>query len=102
MIARVAAFEGVNLDAARDTMDEAEAILRPLVSGLAGYAGRIDMFTKDGKFLSMTLFDSEEDATAAEHVFEEEMPKQLGHIFQAWAGNRVSVDIYQVVNDERK
>jgi hypothetical protein len=37
MIARVASFEGVNVSAARRSMDDAKAIIRPLVEGLAGF-----------------------------------------------------------------
>jgi hypothetical protein len=29
------------------------------------------------------------------------MPRQLGDIFEAWAGRRVSVDVYNVVADAR-
>ena len=101
MIARVATFDGVDVQAAQATMDEAEAILRPLVEGLAGYRGRMDLFADDGKVISMTLFDSEANAVAAETTFDEEMPKQLGHIFQAWSGRRTSVGRYTVAVDVR-
>jgi hypothetical protein len=101
MIARVASFEGIDVQAAQGSMDEAEAIIRPLVGGLAGYQGHLELATQDGKFLSITLFDSEEDAAAAERTFDEEMPKQLGDLFQSWGGHRTSVDRYQVVSDSR-
>jgi hypothetical protein len=39
MVARVAIFEGVNVEAAQSTMEEAEAIIRPMLNGLAGYQG---------------------------------------------------------------
>ena len=89
MIARVASFEGVNVQAAQDTMDEAEAIIRPLVEGLSGYQGAMELVSPDGKFLSITLFDSMENARAAEPTFDQEMPQKLGHIFEQWAGHRV-------------
>jgi hypothetical protein len=101
MIARVASFEGIDVQAAQSSMDEAEAVIRPLVEGLAGYQGRLDLATMDGKFLSITLFDTEEHASAAEPTFDEEMPKQLGPLFQSWGGHRTSVDRYQVVSDSR-
>lgn len=50
MVARVASFEGINVEAARRTMAEADAIIRPLVEGLAGYQGHLDLATRDGKF----------------------------------------------------
>jgi hypothetical protein len=101
MIARVANFEGINVQAAQASMDQAEAVIRPLVEGLAGYEGHLELATQDGKFLSITLFDTEENANAAEPTFDEEMPKQLGELFQSWGGHRTSVDRYQVVSDSR-
>src|SRR5262249_5673235 len=86
VVARVARFEGVNVEAAEATMGEADAIIRPLVENLAGYRGHLDLVTADGKVLSITLFDSEEDAQAAEPTFNEDMPRQLGHLFKDWAG----------------
>ena len=101
MIARVASFEGIDVEAAQGSMDEAEAVIRPLVEGLAGYEGHLDLATQDGKFLSITLFDTEANAAAAEPTFDVEMPKQLGELFQSWGGQRTSVDRYQVVSDSR-
>jgi hypothetical protein len=100
MVARVAVFEGINVEAAQSTMDEAESIIRPLLSALPGYAGVLELATQDGKFMSITLFDSDENATAAESVFETDMPAKLGHIFQQWAGTRTSVDHYMVVGED--
>ena len=62
MFARVATFEGINVEAAQSSMDEAEAIIRPTLSALAGYEGALELATQDGKFLSITLFDSIENA----------------------------------------
>jgi hypothetical protein len=101
MIARVASFEGVNVDAARKTMGEAEAVIRPLIDGLAGYSGHLELMAPNGKGLSITFFDSEENASAAETTFDEEMPKALGAYFTDWAGRRVAVDRYEVLVDER-
>jgi hypothetical protein len=97
MIARVAAFEGIDVAAAQASMDEATAVIRPMVQGLAGYEGSLELATMDGKFLSVTFFDSAENAAAAEPTFDEEMPAKLGHIFEQWAGTRTTVDLYQVV-----
>ena len=76
MIARVASFEGIDVQAAQDTMDEAEAIIRPLLEGLNGYQGALELVSPDGKFLSITLFDSMENAQAAEPTFDQEMPRE--------------------------
>jgi hypothetical protein len=101
MVARVAKFEGIDIQEAQRTMEQADAIIRPLVQGLAGYAGHLDLATQDGKYLSITFFDSAENAAAAEPTFDEEMPRQLGEIFGSWGGRRTSVDQYQVVADDR-
>jgi hypothetical protein len=101
MIARVARFEGVDVQAAQQSMEEAEAVIRPLLERLTGYEGHLELATQDGKFLSITLFDSEANAAAAEPTFDEEMPKQLGELFESWGGHRTSVDRYQVVSDSR-
>jgi hypothetical protein len=101
MIARVASFEGIDVQAAQASMDEAEAVIRPLVEGLGGYKGHLELATQDGKFISITLFDTEENASAAEPTFDQELPKQLGQLFESWGGHRTSVDRYQVVSDSR-
>jgi hypothetical protein len=102
MVARVAIFEGINVEAAQSTMDEAEAIIRPMLNALVGYQGVTELAAADGRFISITLFDSAENAEAAEPVFDEEMPAKLGHIFQQWAGTRTSVGVFEVVGDERR
>jgi len=103
MIARVAAFEGVNVEAAAATMDEAIPIIRGLVEGLAGYRGMLELGAANGKVLSVVFFETEADAAAAEPTFDEEMPSALGHLFtDEWAGRRVSVDVYTVGADERR
>jgi hypothetical protein len=102
MVARVATFEGINVEEAQKTMDEADAIIRPLVEGLSGYAGSLDLATRDGKFVSITLFDSMESAEAAEETFDKVMPEKLGHIFETWGGRRTSVDRYELLADRRR
>ena len=95
MVARVARFEGIDIARAQETMEEAEAVIRPMVEGMAGYAGRMDLATTDGQFISITLFDDAESAAAAEQTFDEEMPKQLGALFESWGGHRASVGVFQ-------
>ena len=102
MVARVASFEGVNVEVAERTMDQADELIRPLVESLSGYQGYIELVASDGKVLSITFFDSEEDAEAAEPTFDEEMPRRLGDLFKDWEGRRVSVDRYNVLVDSRR
>ena len=91
MIARVARFEGVNVEVAERTTDQAEAIIRPLMEGLAGYQGHLHLLGSNGKFISIALFDSEENAKAAKPTFDEEMPRKLGDLFKDWESRRASV-----------
>jgi hypothetical protein len=102
MVARVATFEGINVEVAERTIDEAESRIRPLVEGLAGYQGSLQLLSSSGKALSITFFDSEDNVRAADQTFEEEMPRQLGDIFQSWEGRRASVDTYNVAVDSRR
>jgi hypothetical protein len=51
--------------------------------------------------LAITLFDSEENAEAAEPTFDEEMPRRLADLYRSWGGRRVSVDRFDVIADSR-
>jgi hypothetical protein len=102
MVARVASFDGIDVEAAQRTMEDAEAVIRPMVQALAGYQGRLDLARADGKYISVTFFDSAENARAAEPTFDEEMPRKLGEIFDEWSGRRLSVDVYDVVGEDRR
>ena len=101
MVARVARFEGVNVAEAERTLGEAEAVIRPLIESLAGYAGHVELLSAGGDVLSITLFDSDDNAAAAERTFDEEMPSRLGDLFKSWEGRRVSVDRYNAIADIR-
>jgi len=92
---------GGSIPAAATSKVRAEAIIRPLVESLDGYQGHLELVSSNGKVLSITLFDSEETAQAAEQTFDEEMPRQLGDLFKDWEGRRVSVDRYKVLADSR-
>lgn len=54
-----------------------------------------------GNSLSISLFDSEEYAVAAEPIFDEEMPRALASLFDQSSGRRTGVDRYDVLVDER-
>jgi hypothetical protein len=89
------------MEAAQAVGAEAEARLRPLVEGLAGYQGFLELGSSSGNTISITFFDSDENAAAAEPTFDEEMPKALGDLFEGFAGRRISVERYLVVSDSR-
>ena len=101
MIARVASFEGVNVEVAEKTMEQALSVISPLMEGLSGYQGHLELLASDGKVLSIALFDSEENAVAAEPTFDEEMPRRLGDLYKDWEGRRVSVDRFKVLSESR-
>jgi hypothetical protein len=101
MVARVASFEGVNVEVAERAMDQAMSVISPLMEGLPGYQGHLELMASDGKVLSVALFDSDENARAAEPTFDAEMPRQLGDLFKDWEGRRVSVERYKVLSDSR-
>lgn len=101
MVARVARFEGINVQEVEKTMDQADAAIRPMVEALQGYKGSVDLMSPDGVMLSITLFESDADVQAAQATFEEEMPRKLGNLFQGWEGRRVSVEQFNVLSDSR-
>jgi hypothetical protein len=101
MVARVARFENVNIQVAEQNMDQAEAVIRPMVEALTGYKGSIELMAKNGEMISITLFDSAENAETAEPTFDVEMPRKLGEIFDSWEGRRVAVGLFDVVADTR-
>ncbi|HEY4347034.1 MAG TPA: hypothetical protein VGM80_05545 [Gaiellaceae bacterium] len=101
MIARVAQFGGINVEAAKATMDEAEAILGPMLQALPGYSGALQLLDDGGSFISISFFDTAENAEAAEPTFDTEMPAKLGHLFAEWAGTRSSTGLFEVVADSR-
>ena len=102
MYARVATFEGVNMDAAERTMKEADERMEPIMRSIEGLQGSMELADKaTGKFIAISFFDTEENMQAAEKVFDEDMPKALGDLMEDWEGSRTSVDRYEIVGDRR-
>jgi hypothetical protein len=102
MFARMATFEGVDAEEADRTLDQVRQRAEPLMRGLAGYQGYVDLMDRStGKAVTIAFFDTEENLNAAEPTFDEEMPKQLGDLIGPWAGRRTAVERYEVMVDER-
>ena len=102
MIARIATFESTDPAADEQLMPKASEIVEPIIRGIQGIQGHMELSDrKSGKSLSIALFDTEENAIAAERIFDEEMPKALGELMQQFSGRRISVDRYEVLVDER-
>ena len=102
MIARIATFESTDPAADEQLMPKASEIVEPIIRNIKGIQGHMELADRNsGKSLSISLFDTEENAIAAESVFDEEMPKALGELMQQFSGRRISVDRYEVLVDER-
>ena len=102
MFARVATFESTDPTADEQLMGQAMETVEPIIRGLNGIQGFMELADrKSGKSLSISFFDTEENAVAAEPVFDEEMPRALGDLMQQFSGRRTGVDRYDVLVDER-
>ena len=102
MVARVATFESTDPAADEQLMGQAMEIVEPMIRGLNGIQGYMELAgRKSGKSISISFFDTEDNAAAAEPVFDEEMPRALGDLMQQFSGRRTGVDRYDVLVDER-
>jgi hypothetical protein len=102
MYARIATFESTDPASDEKLMDEAEKIVEPMIRAMPGVKGHMELVDRNsGKALSISFFDTEENAMAAEPIFDEEMPKALGPLMEQFSGKRISVDRYAVLVDER-
>jgi hypothetical protein len=101
MFARVATFEGIDLDEMESTAEEAQKRLESIFRQMPGWQGTTDLADSSGRVLAITLFDTEENARAAEPIFDEEMPRQLGDLMRGWSGKRRAVEHYRVFFDVR-
>jgi hypothetical protein len=102
MYARIATFESTDPAADEKLMGQAMEIVEPIIRGMTGIQGHMELVDRSsGKSLSISLFDSEENAIAAEPIFDEEMPKALGELMQQSSGRRIGVERYDVLVDER-
>lgn len=102
MFARIATFQSTDPAADEKLMPQAMEIVEPIIRGMTGIQGYLELADRSsGKSLSITLFDTEENAVAAEPIFDEEMPKALGELMQQFSGSRLSVERYEVLAEER-
>jgi hypothetical protein len=102
MFARIATFQSTDFAADEKLMGQAMEIVEPIIKGMTGIQGHMELGDpSSGKSLSISFFDTEENALAAESVFDEEMPKALGELMQQFSGRRISVERYEVLVDAR-
>jgi hypothetical protein len=102
MFARIATFESTDPAADAKLMDKAGEIVEPIIRGMKGIQGYMELVDQNsGKSLSITLFDTEANALAAEETFDQEMPKALGELMNQFSGKRISVERFDVLINER-
>jgi hypothetical protein len=102
MVARIAVFESTDPEADEQLMSQAMEIVEPIIRGIAGIQGYMELGDRSsGKSISISFFDTKENALAAEPIFDEEMPRALGDLMQQFSGRRISVERYDVLVDER-
>lgn len=102
MFARIATFESTDPAADEKLMDRAMEIVEPIIRSLPGIQGHMELVDRSsGKSLSISYFDTEQNALAAEPIFDEEMPRVLGDLMQQFSGHRTSVERYDVLVDAR-
>ena len=102
MFARIATFESTDPAADEQLMGQATEIVEPIIRGIKGIQGHMELVDRSsGRSLSISFFDTEANAIAAEKIFDEEMPKALGEIMNKFSGRRIGVDRYDVLVDER-
>ena len=102
MFARIATFDGIDVEQAERTMDAVRERVEPMLRQLPGFQGYMELVDREGRRAqTITWFDSEENMHAAEPTFDEEMPSQLADLFEQWSGRRSRVERYEVLVDER-
>lgn len=101
MFVRVVRFEDIDVSELERTREQGESLFRPLIQGLSGYRGSLELVSDVGKTISITFFESEEAAEQAEETFSAQAPVEMGDYFKVFAGKRVAVDRYRVLSDSR-
>lgn len=95
MYARVATFEGVVLDRAEELPQEASDRLREILQGIQGLQGILRFIDREKRTLMLIhLFDSEENARAAEQTFED-MPSEVPAVREE-AARRSTVEFFDM------
>jgi hypothetical protein len=103
MFVRAATFEGVDVEDSLRSYDEVLERVRPLLDGLPGWQGMLDLSDRaNGKVLTLYFFDTEENMRAAEQVFDEDLPAAIGaELMSGFTGRRTAVEHYEVTGRER-
>ncbi|MDQ3992493.1 MAG: antibiotic biosynthesis monooxygenase [Actinomycetota bacterium] len=98
----MATFDGVNADTVEPVLENVRERAEQILRELPGWQGATQMLDRrNGKIVVVNFFDSEENMQAAEPTFEE-MPRRLGpEIMEQVAGQRRSVEWFEVLAERR-
>jgi hypothetical protein len=101
MVARVATFENINLDLVDEVSAWNQTEVLPRARALAGYRAGLSIINRDERTVrGIVLFDSEEQARAAESTFAELpklMPEDLRQRVEASGRRGPTVEVCDVL-----
>lgn len=102
MFVRVLTLEGIDPNKVIEFGDAAREATRPILEGLEGYKGAVQMLDREGRRLrNAVFFESEENVRAAEPTFDsmpQRLPEPLREMVQQ-AQRRV--DVFEVISTDR-
>jgi hypothetical protein len=100
MYARISRFEGIT--ATPELAAQVEEALGPILDGLDGWQGSIQLLDESGtNAVTINFFDTAESMAAAEPTFEA-LAERLGELREQLGGSRASIEHYQVVSERRR
>lgn len=98
MFVRVLTLDGIDPDKVVEFGEAAREVTRPILQGLEGYKGAVQMLDREGRRLrNAVFFESEENVRAAEGTFDsmpQRLPEQLREMVRQ-AQRRV--DVFEVM-----
>jgi hypothetical protein len=102
MFVRVLTLDGIDASKFREFGEAARERTRPILQGLEGYQGAMQMLDRDGRrFRTAVFFENEDNIRAAEPTFES-MPQQLPEELRAAVGQaQRTVDVFEVMATDR-
>ena len=102
MFVRVLTLDGIDPSTFREFGEAARDRTRPILQGLEGYKGAMQLLDRDGRrFRTVVFFESEENVRAAEPTFAS-MPEQLPDQIRTMVVQaQRSVDVFEVLATDR-
>lgn len=102
MFVRVLTLDGVDPSTFREFGEAARERTRPILQGLEGYQGSVQMLDEGGRRVRVAVFfETEENVRAAEPTFES-MPQRLPDEMRGAVGQaQRTVDVFEVLATDR-